>query len=103
MSHSRDTTLVPTVYLLSSDGIEPPSYEESEAETLARSLNTSPNPGRPLLTSVLWGSWRTAVALPRLSQTYSMEFRSAGVSGHGILSTFFFSDDLLLDSGADAS
>ncbi|GFY56450.1 uncharacterized protein TNIN_174751 [Trichonephila inaurata madagascariensis] len=50
MSHSRDTTLVPTVYLLSSDGIEPPSYEESEAESLARSLNTSPNPGRPLLT-----------------------------------------------------
>ncbi|GFX87817.1 protein SSUH2 homolog [Trichonephila clavipes] len=52
MSHSRDTALVPTMYLVSSDGIEPPTYEESEAEFLARSLNTTPSPGRPLLTLV---------------------------------------------------
>ncbi|PRD28983.1 UNVERIFIED_CONTAM: hypothetical protein NCL1_30791 [Trichonephila clavipes] len=30
MSHSRDTALVPTVFLVSSDSIEPPSNEESE-------------------------------------------------------------------------
>ncbi|GFX87826.1 transposable element Tc1 transposase [Trichonephila clavipes] len=95
MSHSRDTALVPTVFLVSSDSIEPPSYEESETEflTLARSLNTTPSPGRPLLTSksILGGSWRTAVALPRISQRCSKKFKSGDVAGHGILSISSFS------------